>query len=271
MRPQWRGRGLTRNANRGARRRATLARCTAFAGVRGGTSHAKRGPAPPTRPPRAARGAKPWRNSSRDAPGQSERREPTGARGLADGRPQAGRSADCGPAIPQLGGRGQRARVRAWDDRRPSERRRRVRLISHRARPCRYLPSLPGARKTELTGYIEPCDPTLRDQAPRGDDWVYEIKADGYRAQVHLSGGRVTVYSRRGLDWTRQFSAIADAAALLPVETCILDGEAVVYGASGRPDFQALRREIGTRRSDRLRYLAFDLLALDGYDLRQVP
>src|SRR4051812_15320519 len=212
MRPQWRGRGLTRNANRGARRRATLARCTAFAGVRGGTSHAKRGPAPPTRPPRAARGAKPWRNSSRDAPGQSERREPTGARGLADGRPQAGRSADCGPAIPQLGGRGQRARVRAWDDRRPSERRRRVRLISHRARPCRYLPSLPGARKTELTGYIEPCDPTLRDQAPRGDDWVYEIKADGYRAQVHLSGGRVTVYSRRGLDWTRQFSAIADVA-----------------------------------------------------------
>src|SRR4051812_43141744 len=91
------------------------------AGARGGTSHAKRGPAPPTRPPRAARGAKPWRNPSRDAPGQSEHREPTGARGFADGRPQAGRSADCRPATQKLGGCGQRARVRAWDDRRPSE------------------------------------------------------------------------------------------------------------------------------------------------------
>jgi bifunctional non-homologous end joining protein LigD len=122
-----------------------------------------------------------------------------------------------------------------------------------------------------LTGYIEPCDPTLRERAPQGDDWVYEIKADGYRAQVHVGGGRVIVYSRRGLDWTNQFSAIADAGARLPVESCILDGEAVVYGTTGRPDFQALRRELGARRSHRLRYHAFDLLALNGQDLRPSP
>jgi len=128
---------------------------------------------------------------------------------------------------------------------------------------------LPDARKTELTGFIEPCDPTLSEHPPTGDSWLYEIKADGYRAQVHL-GSKVTVYSRRGLDWTRQFGAIADAAARLRVHDAVFDGEAVVYGTTGRPDFQALRRELGGSRSNRLRYHAFDLLALDGYDLRQV-
>jgi len=127
-----------------------------------------------------------------------------------------------------------------------------------------------GARKVELTGFIEPCDPTLSELPPSGADWVFEIKADGYRAQVHL-GSKVTVYSRRGLDWTHQFRAIADAATRLRVHDAILDGEAVVYGATGRPDFQALRRELGASRSGRLRYHAFDLLVLDGYDLRQVP
>lgn len=69
-----------------------------------------------------------------------------------------------------------------------------------------------------------------------------------YRAQV-LLGSKVIVYSRRGLDWTRQFGAIADAAAGLQVHHAIFDGEAVVYGATGRPDFQALRRELGPSRS----------------------
>ncbi|MBV8911646.1 MAG: DNA ligase D, partial [Acetobacteraceae bacterium] len=104
---------------------------------------------------------------------------------------------------------------------------------------------------------------------PKGDGWLYEVKADGYRAQLHL-GSKVTVYSRRGLDWTRQFGAIADAAARLRVHDAVFDGEAVVYGETGRPDFQALRRELGAHRSERLRYHAFDLLALEGYDLREV-
>ena len=133
-----------------------------------------------------------------------------------------------------------------------------------------YPAQISGARKAALTGFIEPCDPTLSEQPPSGEGWVYEIEADGYRAQVHL-GSKVTVYSRRGLDWTRQFSAIADAATRLRVHDAIFDGEAVVYGTTGRPDFQALRRELGAHRSERLRYHAFDLLALDGYDLCQVP
>ena len=100
---------------------------------------------------------------------------------------------------------------------------------------------------------------------------MYEIKADGYRAQVHARGSEVTVYSRRGLDWTGQFAAIADAAKRIEAHDFILDGEAVVYGATGRPDFQALRRELGGGHADRLRYHAFDLLWLEGRDLRQVP
>jgi len=128
-----------------------------------------------------------------------------------------------------------------------------------------------GARKAEFPTYIEPCDPTLRQRAPAGEDWVYEIKADGYRAQLHLEDTNATVYSRTGLNWTNQFSAIAEAATHLKVQQAVLDGEAVVYGTTGIPDFQALRRELGKKASGRLRYHAFDLLHLDGYDLRNVP
>ncbi|UPK31028.1 DNA ligase D [Bradyrhizobium sp. 195] len=125
-----------------------------------------------------------------------------------------------------------------------------------------------GARKAAIAGYIEPCDPTLRENPPRGEGWVYEIKADGYRAQLHLQEGDATVYSRTGLDWTEQFSSIAAAAHKLKAKSAIIDGEAVVYGSGGLPDFQQLRRELGRKRSERVRYHAFDLLHLDGYDLR---
>src|SRR4051812_11252088 len=127
---------------------------------------------------------------------------------------------------------------------------------------------VPGARKSPIPAYIEPCDPTLRERAPEGDDWRYEIKGDGYRAQLHLHDGAIKVYSRTGLDWTEQFSSIAAAARELKGHSAIIDGEAVVYGANGVPDFQQLRRELGKRKSPRVRYHAFDLLYLDGYDLR---
>jgi bifunctional non-homologous end joining protein LigD len=127
-----------------------------------------------------------------------------------------------------------------------------------------------GARKSPITGYIEPCDPVLRDHAPKGDDWRFEIKADGYRAQLHVRPDGVRVYSRTGLNWTDQFSSIAAAAPKLKAGTAVFDGEAVVYGKTGLPDFQQLRRELGRGQSQRVRYHAFDLLYLDGYDLREV-
>ena len=81
-----------------------------------------------------------------------------------------------------------------------------------------------------MPGFIEPCDPTLHEGAPVGSDWVYEIKTDGYRAQVHIRDAKVTVYSRRGYDWTQQFGPIAMAAAKLKVRDAIIDGEAPAAG-----------------------------------------
>ena len=128
-----------------------------------------------------------------------------------------------------------------------------------------------GARKAAIPGYIDPCDPTLREHAPKGDDWRFELKADGYRAQLHVRPDGVKVYSKTGLDWTDQFSSIASAAPQLASDTAVIDGEAVVYGKTGLPDFQQLRRELGRGKSRHVRYHAFDLLYLNGYDLRDVP
>jgi bifunctional non-homologous end joining protein LigD len=127
---------------------------------------------------------------------------------------------------------------------------------------------LPGARPAPYPGFITPCDPTLRERAPRGPDWLHEIKIDGYRAQLHIHDGRVQVFSRSGFDWTQQFAQIARAAAALSARDLIIDGEATVLGATGLPDFQALRRELAKKHTDRLIYQAFDLLYLDGQDLR---
>src|SRR5436190_13781455 len=74
---------------------------------------------------------------------------------------------------------------------------------------------LPGAKRAPMPGFIEPCDPTLREDAPRGPEWIHEIKIDGYRAQLHIRGGEVKVYSRKGYDWTEQFGQVARAAAAL--------------------------------------------------------
>src|SRR4051794_10283742 len=95
-----------------------------------------------------------------------------------------------------------------------------------------------GAPKAPMPGFIEPCDPTLHERVPTGSDWVYEIKTDGYRAQVHISNKRVTVYSRSGHDWTEEFAPIAAAASRLKVREAIIDGEATVVGNTGLPDFQ---------------------------------
>jgi bifunctional non-homologous end joining protein LigD len=88
---------------------------------------------------------------------------------------------------------------------------------------------------------------------------------------VHIHRGRITVYSRSGYNWTDHFHQIAQAVKTFSARDLIIDGEATVFGSTGLPDFQALRRELAKRHSDRLVYLAFDLLYLDGYDLRSAP
>jgi bifunctional non-homologous end joining protein LigD len=127
---------------------------------------------------------------------------------------------------------------------------------------------LAGAQKAPQPGFIAFCDPTLREHAPAGPAWVHEIKTDGYRAQLHIRRGRIAVYSRSGYDWTEEFAPIAAAARALASHDLIIDGEATVLGTTGLPDFQALRRELGNPQSKRLLFHAFDLLYLDGRDVR---
>jgi bifunctional non-homologous end joining protein LigD len=145
-------------------------------------------------------------------------------------------------------------------------------IALRRSRPRAPIAAdVPGAKRAPYPGFIKPCDPTLRDRAPDGSQWLHEIKIDGYRAQLHIRGGHVRVYSRSGYDWTQQFRLIARAAEALSAHDLIIDGEATVLGNTGLPDFQALRRELAKKHSDHLVYLAFDLLYLDGYDLRGAP
>lgn len=126
----------------------------------------------------------------------------------------------------------------------------------------------PGAKAATFPRFIEPSHPTLREQVPPGAGWIHEIKFDGYRTQAHLRGGQPAIYTRRGHDWTRRFQTIADALRALPSKDLILDGEAVVADSRGVPDFRLLHADLAAGRQDRLLYYAFDLLYLDGLDLR---
>jgi bifunctional non-homologous end joining protein LigD len=109
---------------------------------------------------------------------------------------------------------------------------------------------------------------TLVADAPDGDEWIHEVKYDGYRLHVALRNGTASVLTRNGADWTDRFPTIASAAEALPVKSALLDGEAVVLDAEGRSDFGALQEALSAKDGDALRFEAFDLLYLNGYDLR---
>jgi bifunctional non-homologous end joining protein LigD len=127
-----------------------------------------------------------------------------------------------------------------------------------------------GAKRAALPETVEPELATLVDHPPKGESWLHEVKFDGYRTLVRIDRGKVSVFTRRGQDWTDHFPTLASAAAELPVDRAILDGEAVVLRGDGSSDFQALQNAFGSVDS-RVRYFAFDLLHLDGQDLRAVP
>src|SRR6202051_4349939 len=114
-----------------------------------------------------------------------------------------------------------------------------------------------GAASAAMPGFIKPRLATLNAKAPSGDQWLQEIKFDGYRVQVHLNKGKKRVFTRNGLDWTKRFSVIAGALDI-PGQA-ILGGEVVVIH-EGRTNFSELQAELAAGRQDRLVYYAFDLL-----------
>jgi bifunctional non-homologous end joining protein LigD len=125
-----------------------------------------------------------------------------------------------------------------------------------------------GAKKALLPLFIEPCLASAADGAPGGDRWQHEIKFDGYRTQARIDAGEVRLLTRTGLDWTDRFSLIEQAVKKLGLGSAVLDGEIVVEDETGISSFSELVGALKNGQKDRFRYYVFDLLYLNGVDLR---
>ena len=130
-----------------------------------------------------------------------------------------------------------------------------------RARPRRSASVIPA--------FVEPELATLVDAPPEGADWLHETKYDGYRCLLAIGGGRVVCYTRRGHDWTERFASLVEPARKLPVESALIDGEVMVLDEEGRSNFALMQNAL--KSGAPLVYVAFDLLWLDGEDLRRLP
>ncbi|MET4789389.1 bifunctional non-homologous end joining protein LigD [Bradyrhizobium japonicum] len=124
--------------------------------------------------------------------------------------------------------------------------------------------------KAPFPGFVEPALASSIEKVPSGARWIHEIKFDGYRVQVHLANEAVKVFTRRGHDWTNRFKKVADDAWHIKAGSAIVDGEVVAPAADGTTDFSVLQNEL-KGRSTSIVLVAFDLLYLNGRDLRKLP
>jgi bifunctional non-homologous end joining protein LigD len=125
-------------------------------------------------------------------------------------------------------------------------------------------------RKAPVPDFVPPELATLVATAPVGAEWLHELKYDGFRILCRVAGGRASLLTRSGQDWTSRFPTVAEAAARLPVTNAWLDGEVAIVMPDGRTSFQALQNG-GAGEGQALAYFVFDLLHLDGRDLRTLP
>jgi len=121
-----------------------------------------------------------------------------------------------------------------------------------------------------LPGFIEPARASPIEKVPSGDRWIHEIKFDGYRVQVHPVNEAVKIFTRRGNDWTKRFKKVAHDAWRVKAASAVIDGEIVVPAADGTTDFSMLQNEL-KGSSKTIVLVAFDLLYLNGQDIRKVP
>jgi bifunctional non-homologous end joining protein LigD len=136
-----------------------------------------------------------------------------------------------------------------------------------------------GAKRAALPRNIEPMLATLADEPPAGDQWIYELKWDGVRALCYLDKGKLRMDSRNGKRIEKQYPELADLPSLVEAPTAILDGEIVVLDSEGRARFELIQPRISTApakiapllETNPAQLVVFDLLYLDGYDLRAVP
>jgi len=141
----------------------------------------------------------------------------------------------------------------------------RRKVATARAKPA---PRIDIGKKGILPGFVEPELATLVDHVPESEGWLHEIKLDGYRVQARIDGGKVQLFTRKGLDWTKTFKPVAEALKALKIPSALIDGEIVVEDESGRSDFSALQQALKGSKPSHFLYRVFDLLYANGRDLR---
>src|SRR5450631_1154602 len=129
--------------------------------------------------------------------------------------------------------------------------------------------SAKAGKVAEMPDFVAPELCTSVERPPEGEGWCHEIKFDGYRVQLRVEGGDIRLKTRKGLDWTEKFQAIAKEGSSLP--DALIDGEIVALEHNGAPDFSSLQAALSDGKTDNLIFYAFDLLFADGEDLRRVP
>jgi bifunctional non-homologous end joining protein LigD len=112
------------------------------------------------------------------------------------------------------------------------------------------------------------CIPTRGAKGPPTPDWIHEIKYDGYRFRLERNGDRVRLITKGGYDWSKRYPWIVEAALKNRQKQFVIDGEAIILGVNGDSDFNALH---SGKHNDEVQLVAFDLLAMEGDDLRNLP
>ncbi len=128
-----------------------------------------------------------------------------------------------------------------------------------------------GAVKAPLPATLTPQLASLASAAPTSGDWSWEIKLDGYRLMARIEGGKMRLITRGGHDWSAKMPALVKSLAGLGLQSAWLDGEIVVMGKTGTPDFNALQNAFDRSRTEAIDYFLFDVPYFEGYDLRAVP
>ncbi|WP_158813663.1 DNA ligase D [Methylocapsa sp. S129] len=128
------------------------------------------------------------------------------------------------------------------------------------------------AKTAPMPDFVAPCLATLAAHAPEGKEWLHEVKFDGYRIEARIEAGKVKLFTRTGLDWSARFGAnVPKALADLACDNALIDGEVVVLADNGVSSFSALQAALSEGRTANMVYFAFDLLYVDGEDLRREP
>src|SRR5262249_32969057 len=130
---------------------------------------------------------------------------------------------------------------------------------------------LKDARKSPMPAKLKPQLAIPTDRPPEGDQWLHEVKFDGYRLLIFRKDDSVRILSRSGLDWTSKLPDLAAAVAERLRVDAVLDGEAIILDSQGISDFQALQNAIHSRRSKSIVLLAFDIPWCNGFDLTKSP